>query len=94
MNLGSLTDRLAKDRFEPDAESHIVVDQAAAKATNSGPLLVRVCPAGVYSLQPDGSVGVMAAACLECGTCLALAPPGVLTWHYPAGAMGVSYREG
>jgi ferredoxin like protein len=92
--LGGLPERLAKVRFATDPASHITVDQAAAQATGAGPLLVRVCPAGVYSLQDDGSVGVLHAACLECGACLAVTPPGVLTWHYPAGAMGVAYRQG
>jgi ferredoxin like protein len=92
--LGGLPERLAKARFTTDATSHIVVDQAAARAAQAGPLLVRVCPAGVYSLQDDGSVGVLHAACLECGTCLAVAPPGVLEWHYPAGGMGVAFRQG
>ncbi|MDR1186688.1 MAG: 4Fe-4S dicluster domain-containing protein, partial [Bifidobacteriaceae bacterium] len=60
----------------------------------AGPLLERICPAHVYTVQPDGSVGALWAACLECGTCLALAPPGVLTWHYPSGGMGIVYRQG
>jgi ferredoxin-like protein FixX len=30
------------------------------------------------------------AACLECGTCLAIA----LKWHYPLGGFGVQFREG
>ncbi|MDR1825894.1 MAG: 4Fe-4S dicluster domain-containing protein [Bifidobacteriaceae bacterium] len=92
--MGSLPDRLAKARFETDSTSHITVNQGAAKAAKAGPLLVRICPAGVYSLQDDGSIGVLHAACLECGTCLAVAPPGVLEWHYPAGGMGVAFRQG
>ncbi|TKI04106.1 ferredoxin family protein [Martelella alba] len=92
---GTVAERLDHNRYDTDADlSHIEVDQAAARATNAGPLLVRVCPANVYSLQPDGSVGVMYAACLECGTCLAVAPPGVLKWHYPRGGKGIIYREG
>ena len=42
----------------------------------------------------DGSVDVEYAACLECGTCLAVAPREVLHWVYPEGAMGISFREG
>jgi ferredoxin-like protein FixX len=34
------------------------------------------------------------AACLECGTCKAMAAPGALTWHYPRGGFGIAYREG
>jgi len=92
---GTITERLDRNRYETDeAQSHIEVDQAAARAADAGPLLVRICPAHVYSLQPDGSVGLVYAACLECGTCRALAPAGVLTWHYPRSGMGVTFREG
>ena len=60
----------------------------------AGPLLERVCAAHVYTALPDGSVQVQAAACLECGTCLAVAPAGVLRWHYPRGGYGIAFREG
>lgn len=93
--LGTVAERLDRNRFETDTEQpHIEVDQQAAAAVNAGPLLVRICAAHVYSQQPDGSIGVLYAACLECGTCLAVAPPGVLQWRYPKGGMGVIYREG
>ena len=48
---------------------------------------------------PDGTgralgAGAGHAACLECGTCLAMAPKGVLKWHYPRGSFGIMFREG
>lgn len=90
-----ITERLARDRFEPDeGHPHIEVDQALAQTTGAGTLLERICPAHVYSIGPDGAVGVMFAACLECGTCFQVAPPGTLTWTYPRGGAGVVYREG
>lgn len=93
--LGTVSERLDKNRYTTDVEqSHIQIDQQAVAATGAGPLLVRVCPAHVYSQQADGTLGALYAACLECGTCLAVAPPGVLCWHYPRGGMGVIYREG
>lgn len=93
--LGSVPQRLATVSFDLDEEcSHIEVDQEAARATGAGELLARVCPAHVYRVAEDGSVGVEYAACLECGTCRAVAPPGVLRWHYPRGGFGVSFREG
>lgn len=90
-----VTERLARDHFELDEdESHIEVDQALARATGVGKLLVQVCPAHVYGEAPDGTITIEYAACLECGTCRAVAPPGVLTWHYPRGGFGIRYREG
>jgi ferredoxin like protein len=92
---GSIPERLASNRYRLDeGESHIEVDQALARATGSVGLLVRVCPARVYSEGADGTIGVQHAACLECGACLAVAPPGVLTWRYPRGGFGIAYREG
>lgn len=91
----SVADRLARNRFELDEEeSHIEVDQDVVRATGCGPTLVAVCPARVYASRPDGGLDVEYAACLECGTCRAVAPEGALTWHYPRGGFGVSFREG
>jgi len=86
--------RLAVDRFEIDEEqSHIVVDQELCRSTGTGRRIIAVCPAGVYS-EKDGEILVDYAACLECGTCLAVATPGALTWTYPRGGFGVTFRQG
>ncbi|WIY84217.1 4Fe-4S dicluster domain-containing protein [Propionimicrobium sp. PCR01-08-3] len=88
-------ERLAKVRFVTDEEEpHIKVNQAIAKATGTGKLLCAVCPAQVYQEEPDGTISVEYAACLECGTCLAVAAPGSLEWHYPRGGFGVQFRDG
>ena len=91
----SVSERLTANIYEVDEEeSHIAIDQELAKATGAGKLLELVCPAHVYTAREDGSVDIEYAACLECGTCLAVALPGVLRWHYPRSMMGVSYRQG
>jgi ferredoxin like protein len=94
LDLGSVPDRLAKNKYDLDDASHIELDQALARSTGTAALLIRVCPAHVYSEAPDGTVLVQHAACLECGTCLAVAAPGSLRWHYPGGGFGIAYREG
>jgi ferredoxin like protein len=94
LDLGSVADRLAKNKYDLDDASHIELDQALAKSTRTDRLLLRVCAAQVYSEAPDGSIAVQHAACLECGTCLAVAAPGTLRWRYPSGGRGVAYREG
>jgi len=87
----TVSERLTANIYEVDEEeSHISIDQELAKATGAGKLLERVCPAHVYTARKDGSVDIEYAACLEC----AVAPPGVLRWHYPRSMMGVSYRQG
>jgi hypothetical protein len=59
------------DRADPASvikvRSHIEVDQAAVRSAGVGQLLVRICPAHVYSQAPDGSLVVQHAACLKCG---------------------------
>lgn len=93
--IGSVPERLSKNVYEVDeGNSHIEVNQDIAKATGTGKLLVKVCPAHVYSEEPDGTISVEYAACLECGTCLAVAAPGALKWHYPDSSMGIMFREG
>ena len=90
----TVPERLAANRFEIDEdESHIEVDQELCRTTGTGRAIIAVCPAGVYSEQ-DGEILVDYAACLECGTCLAVAAPGALKWRYPRGGFGVSFREG
>lgn len=92
---GSVADKLAKNVYVVDeGNPHIEVNQVIAKLTGTGKLLVRVCPAHVYSEESDGTISVEYAACLECGTCLAVAAPGALSWRYPAGGMGIVFREG
>jgi ferredoxin like protein len=91
----SVPELLAKNRFELDEEeSHIKVNQAVVKATGCGRAIVACCAAHVYTEEPDGTLSVEYAACLECGTCLAVAAPGALTWHYPRGGFGIQFREG
>lgn len=95
MDVGTVPERLARNHYDLDEEeSHIEVDQDVARRTGAAAILVAVCPAHVYSEAPDGTIAVEAAACLECGTCLAVAPPGSLRWHYPRGGFGVTFREG
>lgn len=95
MNTLSITDRLARNRYETDEDfCHIHVNQEVARATDAGAILTRVCPANVYREEDDGTITVEYAACLECGACLAAAPPGSLTWTYPQGGYGIQFREG
>ena len=95
MRSPTVPEKLAHNRYQlDDDESHIEVDQGAVRAAGCAAMIARCCPAHVYTELPDGGLGVEYAACLECGTCLAVAPPGTLSWHYPRGGFGVSFREG
>lgn len=90
----SVTDRLGANRFETDPDHpHIEVDQDLCRSTGTGKRIIAVCSAGVYT-ERDGQIHAEYAACLECGSCLAVASPGALTWHYPLGGYGVQFRQG
>ncbi|MBD3689234.1 4Fe-4S dicluster domain-containing protein [Nanchangia anserum] len=91
----SIHERLSVNRYQTDeTTNHIEVNQDYARATGLGKVLVAICPAHVYTENPDGSISVEYAACLECGTCTHVGGPELLTWHPPAGGAGVSYRHG
>lgn len=95
MRLPTVPERLNRNRFVLDDEqSHIEVHQEALARSGFADALVACCPARVYAKQADGSISVEYAACLECGTCLAVVPEGTLSWHYPRGGFGVQFREG
>ena len=94
LDLGSVPERLAKLRYDLDDASDIELDQALARSTGTDKLLLRVCAAKVYTEAPGGTILVQHAACLESGTCLAVAAPGTLRWHYPGGGFGLAFREG
>lgn len=62
----SVPARLAGNTYYLDEEeSHIEVNQELARTTGAGALLKRVCPAKVYSVEADGTVGVEYAAALS-----------------------------
>lgn len=86
--------KLGVNKFNVDEEHpHIVVKADADKQALE--LLVKVCPAGLYKKQDDGSVRFDYAGCLECGTCRILGLGSVLEqWEYPRGTFGVEFRYG
>jgi ferredoxin like protein len=95
MKLPGVTELIARNRFRLDEEeSHIEINQELAARTGTADRIIAVCPAGVYSKDAEGKVAIEYAACLECGTCLAVADPGTLTWKYPRGGFGIQFREG
>lgn len=57
--------------------------------------LVKVCPAALYNIRPDGHKSFDPVGCLECGTCrICCAQTIVERWDNPKPIMGVQYRFG
>ncbi|QKF62119.1 ferredoxin family protein [Campylobacter curvus] len=95
VNFGNVTERLNKNLYYLDEKnSHIKINQENLKKSGIGKLLVDICPAHVYTQESNGDVSASYAACLECGTCFALANKGELDWHYPIGGCGICFKEG
>ncbi len=87
-------ERLARNAFRPDDESHIEIDQEICAVCKHRPC-IRLCPGGLYTLvEETGEMRVEHTGCLECGTCLVICPGKALGWRYPCGGAGVRYRFG
>lgn len=57
--------------------------------------LVRCCPAGLYTLNEDGSLDFDYAGCLECGTCRLIGGERIVhKWVYPRNTKGIEFRQG
>ena len=94
MKAPPLAGLLSLDRFELDEDHpHIVVNSEICEAACTRRPCLTICPAEVYREQ-DGRVVAGFAACLECGTCVVVCPPGAVSWNYPSGGHGVHYRYG
>jgi len=90
---GNLKAKLGLDVFKPAREPHIRI-RAGMERDTRVKKAVRVCPAGLYVQNEDGSVTLTIDGCLECGTCRIACGPEVLEWHYPEGGTGVQFRFG
>ena len=88
----SLAERLSGTRFRVHEKAHIVVDGAVC-ADCAVRVCLTVCPAGLFSLLSDGSILFNHEQCFECGTCyVACNREGAITWLYPQGGYGVTFR--
>ena len=91
----NVADKLGVNRFHTDEHNaHIIVDKEFPDK-NEIDLVVRVCPAALYSVGDDGTMFFDYLGCLECGTCRVLSGGKVVKeWNYPVGTMGIEYRLG
>jgi len=89
----NVNEKLAKNRYIPDAEPHIVLADHADYATLS--VLVKACPAGLYRFNENSGLVIDPGGCLECGTCRLLCDEQTLSrWRYPSAGLGIQLRFG
>lgn len=98
MNKMSIEEKLGVDKFYVDeSNTHITVkkDNYTESELKILQKIIKACPAGLYSLNDDGTVRFDYAGCLECGTCRVLGRETVIKdWDYPQGTFGIEYRHG
>ena len=90
---GNIKGKLGLDVFKEGGDFHIEIktekmDDPRLRAC------VRLCPAGLYTLDEQGTVLLSTDGCLECGTCKIICGDEILSWSYPEGATGVQFRFG
>ncbi len=77
---------------EPDPHLKII-DQGVCVSCTQKPCTV-TCPVQNYQAEPNGHTTIYWLSCIECGTCRVICPYENISWKYPAGGFGVSYRYG
>ena len=84
---------VARNLWRPADISHIV--PAAVVDSKMAEMLIKACPAGLFSRTQQGELQIDFHGCLECGTCRLLCDEKTLQqWRYPASGFGITYRFG
>lgn len=80
--------------FDIALTAHITVDGDSCRGCTTKACVI-ACPAGLFVPMDDGSVLFNYEQCFECGTCyLVCDQAGAITWRYPVGGFGVTFRRG
>lgn len=90
----NIDDKLFSVKYNPDEESHLVVDQEACSKCKEKPCM-NFCPAHVYDWDEEGEKLLVGYEnCLECGACRIACPSKTISWRYPKGGCGVTFKCG
>jgi ferredoxin like protein len=90
----TLDKRLALVSFTKDPEPFITVDTEKCDRCKTKPCLY-ICPAEVYSWQDKLTYNIE--GCMETGACLVVCHrlgAGAISWKYPSGGKGVTFKLG
>lgn len=86
-----LAERLETVAFTVDETPHIEVDGEQCRHCERHSCLT-FCPAGCFTESTERRVDFYYVGCLECGTCLILCNEEAVSWNYPRGGFGITYR--
>ncbi len=88
-----IDDKLGKNKYIIDSESHISIDEDICKDCVDMPCIVG-CPAECFKQSADGKMIYAYEGCLECGSCRIICPRGSIKWMLPRGGFGICYEFG
>ena len=90
----TLEEKMRTARYKVDSEAHITVNTDICKDDCSIHSCVYVCPAYLFVPLDDGGILFNYEQCFECGACyVACNKEGAISWSYPKGGFGVTFRE-
>lgn len=91
-----IEDRLFTVKFVPDEVSHLEIkDSRVCREECLHKPCTTFCPARVYQWDElEKVITVGYEGCFECGACRVGCPYLNISWRYPRGGYGVSYRFG
>jgi len=91
----SITDKLFTIRFKCDDKSHLVIKDADTCEKCVTKDCNYFCPADVYDWNKNDKITMVAFEnCIECGTCRIACPSDNISWVYPKGGYGMTYKYG
>jgi len=80
--------------FTDEQELHLAIIEPIVCQECVEKPCIDFCPVGAYRLQDGNTVQIAVQSCIECGTCRLLCPYQNVSWKYPRGGFGVSYKFG
>jgi ferredoxin like protein len=78
-------------RFNIHKDPHITVETEKCRDCDTT-ACVYVCPANLFNIV-NGEMLFVYDNCFECGTCYVACDRKAITWDYPQGGYGVSFRQ-
>lgn len=88
-----LEDKLYTVKFKAHTDPHIVIKDKDTCNNKCKEKHCLMCPAKNFVLE-ENNIVFSYDSCFECGTCRIVCPHNNLTWDYPFGGFGVSYKFG
>lgn len=89
----NLDDLLAKVKYKPDTNSHLLPDNECCKVCPNR-VCEFICPAKVYEWDNEKQIlQVTFENCLECGACRIACTKQAINWKYPKVNKGVTYKN-